>query len=527
MCLPSGQWVSISSERARFHATRRKLQVVKNSPEALLRHLVDVLYIDKKSGEDYGSLRQHFTGYTLGDSDWLQKWKKADRISFEAWLEDAPQKLEIEAARRRIIYDSLPQHVAYYDYPRRLYSLLKHRIRKLPMKRASAAQWRNTLLNMTSDGVRMEEIRWSGVLDFLDNIEANRVVHRDDIARRINFSGLHLVLSNELVRQREYRLPFQECARMQPYEGCPAVLRYVEKAFGFRVLLLKQERPTPCWLAMAPDGKELGRVPNAAAAQAMASQDARRRYGMKPAMVPGGRYAHVTLDGGKDYREWLLTLPEFPDSHFTPHFTERNLLLHIRTTRRTDHRQRDLLFIEEIQSDWNQHAPQRCNHWDRPVPAAPFKRDWLLLALKIVLMYAVASGIHYLAWTPGDVQQRRYGGKHVFLKRLYDDELPGCLAALSAHWQGRMESTRIPTRDPWLRVHRLNKGWGAGSTEGNFQTRRPMRREQALELAARHSRKIHLPVPLFRLPEQMVSVIQMHGLPLYGARHDDGVLGNL
>jgi len=65
-----------------------------------------------------------------------------------------------------------------------------------------------------------------------------------------------------------------------------------------------------------------------------------------------GRYRHLSLHGGEDYREWLVRLPNYYQSYFGPHFTERNVLLHMRTKTRVDWQGRKLLFIEEIQSDW-------------------------------------------------------------------------------------------------------------------------------------------------------------------------------
>jgi predicted nucleic acid-binding Zn ribbon protein len=70
----------------------------------------------------------------------------------------------------------------------------------------------------------------------------------------------------------------------------------------------------------------------------------------------------ATLPGGENYRELVLKLPEGSlkggESEYFPtpsghRFPEDNILAHIRFTERTDADGKKMLFLEEVQSDWN------------------------------------------------------------------------------------------------------------------------------------------------------------------------------
>ncbi len=521
--LPSGQRVAISSERARFHATRRKLCVDGETPPGALWQLVDVLFLDDSAGAGCVSSGRYFTGFTLADRSWFARWPREDRHAFRAWVRKRPQQQEIEAARRRVMYDRLPQRIRTYPYPERLYSRLARCIAELDLPRATARQWRNTIVNLSRRGVRRDEIRWSGVLEFLNATGPERRIHREDLRRRIGFPGLSMRLSNELVRKGSYRLPFQEVACMAPEWGRGVVRRYQDPAFGYRILMTRDGIATSAWLAVAPDGRELAEPQKSPAdAIALASDHAARRFGLQAPLRPSDRYGYLALHGGDDYREWLLTLPEFPESHFSPHFTERNLLLHFRTARHLDARGRPLWLIEEIQSDWHQLPVARRRmgaNSDRPVPAAPFAREWVSLALKLILLHAAEEGIERIAWVPGGVQQQRFRCDRRFLAHLYDHEIPHRLSTLAAPWGGAIGTATIRTRRPWLCIRRRGEGWFVSDGDGRFATRRPRSREQALLLAQRHSRTVHLEVPVFSLPPAMRAHVLIHGLPLFGERH--------
>lgn len=67
-------------------------------------------------------------------------------------------------------------------------------------------------------------------------------------------------------------------------------------------------------------------------------------------------YTGYTLEGGENYREVLLTLPqEKPASEYkSSHWDETNIVAHLRINERTLPNGERVMFIEEVQSDWAQ-----------------------------------------------------------------------------------------------------------------------------------------------------------------------------
>ncbi len=139
-----------------------------------------------------------------------------------------------------------------------------------------------------------------------------------------------------------------------------------------------------------------------------------------PLVSGDGRFANYQIEGGRDYRELLLTFPVQPsarnaDEPFrSEHYLSvKNVLVHIRYNEREDVDGRRMLFIEEIQSDWHQHGRRygyRPATDARVAPDAPFKstEDWTLLAIKRMVRMAAERGFQRIGWTTGAQQASRY-----------------------------------------------------------------------------------------------------------------------
>lgn len=164
------------------------------------------------------------------------------------------------------------------------------------------------------------------------------------------------------------------------------------------------------------------------------------------------QYQDYQTPGGKNYKELLLTLPKtngvkaesaisdghnwdvkmadgttisFPEkmaddkaeafkyaenqrgTNFqSSHFDQPNILAHIRFNERTDSEGRKVLFLEELQSDW-----QQSKRKGNDVSDAPFIGDTksvTALSLKRMIAYAVDHGFDRIAWTNGKQQAERY-----------------------------------------------------------------------------------------------------------------------
>ncbi|MGD8911006.1 MAG: hypothetical protein PVI92_16850, partial [Chromatiales bacterium] len=231
------------------------------------------------------------------------------------------------------------------------------------------------------------------------------------------------------------------------------------------------------------------------------------------------RYEHKTLCGGNDYREWLLTLPDYPISYYNKHYYERNLLLHYRTKQRRDLQGRRLLFVEEIQSDWHQSGAVMGyqNRWPGKLPPAPFVREWVSLALKLILLHASREGYEGIAWTRGQVQESHYLQSLASVRRLYDETIPKALQRLLRTMDGAvLQTTRIATKEPRLHISRQFDKWLITDTKGSFTTRPRRSQQEAMQIKTRHCRQIELEVPMLALNERVRNRITERGFPLFG-----------
>lgn len=535
--LPSGRYVEIMAERARYHARRLKLRVSATTPHLQLYPLVDILY--DPSNNTHGCRGcTTFSGYTLADRNWINQWTEQDRRFFLDWLREASQVRLIEQARSRLVAERSTPREERHNYPARLYSQLQRRISTLSMSRATVQQWRHTLLNMKRDGLRREELDWSGLPQFLSQQDADTPITREALLAAIDFTPIMPQLSNELECDAECHLPFAEVAQRLPgYHlqmagyavdvGDIGVVRYHSAHHSYRVGTIRRrgrslhEGAAPHWFVLGPYGKVIVEAQTGShlfstseAARQAADTHARLSHRLRPRLAYSKTYEYMTLHGGEEYREWLVTLPDYHRSHFTAHYPERNVLLHIRTKVRTTEEGARVLFIEELQSDWQQAVARYGLR--SGIPLAPFRKEWSALAVKLMLMHVVQEGLDGIAWADAAVHQLRYERSMSALQRLYDQELPRTLNRLGKPWQAVVERAQFKTRSPWLHAARCNECWRVEGGAGKFATKPRYDKQQAQAVIERHSKSLTLSLPMLRLPEAMKAHIAAHGLPLFG-----------
>jgi hypothetical protein len=538
--LPSGRYVEIMSERARYHARRTRLRVTAKTPHLQLYPLIDIL-IDHTNNTHGCRGCTTFSGHTLADRNWINEWEERDRRFFLDWLREPSQVRIIEQARTRLLAESGTPKEELHDYPARLYSQLQLHVEALSMKRATASQWLCTLHNMKRDGIRREELDWSRLREFLGQFKADTPITKQDVLDAIDFSRVVPRLSNELECDGDTHLPFTEVAqRIAGYQLQMAGYTVAEKDIG--VVRLRCNTPSyrlgsirpegralhvgeaPAWFALGPYGKVItehhGTVSFFASkeeAMQAAENHARQSHRLRPQLTYSKTYEYMSLHGGEEYREWLVTLPDYHRSHFTAHYHERNILMHIRTKVRESRDGCRVLFIEEIQSDWQQ-AVARYG-LQSGIPVAPFRKEWASLALKLMLLHVVDRGLDGIAWADAAVHELRYDREMPPLARLYDNEIPKTLTRLGKPWQATIERSEFQTRSPWLHATRCNECWKVEGGAGKFATRPRYDKQQALTLIERHSKALPLSLPVMRLPEAMRAHISAHGLPLFGETH--------
>jgi hypothetical protein len=131
------------------------------------------------------------------------------------------------------------------------------------------------------------------------------------------------------------------------------------------------------------------------------------------------------------------------------HWDEPNVLAHVRMNDRTGPNGEKILFLEEIQSDWQSDIRKKGyklsfdewkkeklpDVWDaipeadlkkryeqyqqnaQSIPNAPWKKSYYLKAMQRMVRYAAENGYDQVAWTPGAVHYERWGSEKIAWKR--------------------------------------------------------------------------------------------------------------
>jgi hypothetical protein len=382
-------------------------------------------------------------------------------------------------------------------------------------------------------------------MPFLDDMEqAAESITREQLLDQLDFSVIRLSLTNELITGQASSLEFTETPTSklindsinprtitEPSDCC--VLRYVDPVHYYKVGYLKKQkrydtrRSPQTWFALDSMGNPIGddatnqhHYSTKEQAFSAASRHALQHLGIPVDYSHYGRYEHKSLYGGHDYREWLLTLPDYPLTHFTSHYYARNLLVHFRTKQRVDTHGRRLLFIEEIQSDWHQTGSMYgyLNRWPGRITPAPFRKEWLGLALKLLLIHAAEHDLEGIAWTRGEIQESHYFKKLSTVRRLYDNEIPKVLGRLCEGLELSMDTTRISTKEPRLHIARHWDKWFLTNENGSFYTRPRYTQQEAIKVLSRHCKQIDMEVPVILLNEGAKAQIRNNGFPLFGEK---------
>lgn len=310
--------------------------------------------------------------------------------------------------------------------------------------KAHPQQWQGTLKNLSGKGLREEELRRSGVIDWLADTDANApAVTATDLASAIDFATLRLsVIPNTEEARSQLRfevVPERKLAKIKgeakPQQGQQRRLRLYDRVMGYRI---EEVAHAALWgndqhlQTVTFDGRILrDRATRRAVfdspelAMARAEEHARE---VLPKLRSTGKWSHWSWTGGAEYREWLITLPWYPASFFSNHFAVRNVLAHLRCDVREGGNGEKVLLLQEAQSDWSQEARrQQQGHSDDEfrLPVPPFLTEWPSLVIKLALLHAAQLGVDAVAWIRGEHQAHRYKGLGAAgLRELYDRTLP-------------------------------------------------------------------------------------------------------
>ena len=209
------------------------------------------------------------------------------------------------------------------DAPLTFKSTAKEGIGKIQQTSATPEQWVKQISEKGGKGTS-QELEWIGLQDYLNEWKKEnnaKSVPKEVVEQYINDNQIEIVEvskgGQDIRNQREFlEKQQQEALDNEDYEGAE---------FYERELIKLNEKATE------------------------ANNEA--------------KYSDLTLEGGENYREVLLTLPNNKKSdqkyYKKEHFDEANILAHLRLNERTLPNGERVLFIEEVQSDWAQEGKKK------------------------------------------------------------------------------------------------------------------------------------------------------------------------
>jgi hypothetical protein len=250
---------------------------------------------------------------------------------------------------------------------------------------ASASQWLGTIKN--AKGVKQEELDWLGLEDWLnrqkgpvpkeellDFVRANQIEIREVFKSRdaLDVPGFNAFVDAEYERQVQAAIDHLDDSwgRGGEYDAPMPKIEIEPFEDGWSYTLDGDEAAD--WWQTKEEAQE--------AAEKDAEEEQQRRQERLDRERDRDIRTYIDLAYGEDvrpkwseytedgphlgYRELLLTIPDnhkrFPEdgTYHSPHWDERNVLLHTRFTERHSNNKR-VLFVEEIQSDWHQEGRER------------------------------------------------------------------------------------------------------------------------------------------------------------------------
>lgn len=527
--MPDGSELRLRSSRFDERQRRSRITLPKVSTCWDYAPLIDV--VRKEPGFD----RLFFTGKTAAQwlSD-LQIHQSPDHQRFRQWYEAVVNRHLDSLKRRQRVPDN---HYCIVIASPPLESSLPRLVRELGLKRSSAGQWLGTLRSLVTKGIKPEELEESGVLVRLERFVGDAQLSQSQILQMIDLS--HVVpkltcesqygfVSKGLWLEMCRRIPEREFKRRgllgRQSAGALHIMRFKHQALGWSIVRSRYSdlftRRKDWWMVLDDKGyavkQPLYGFDTAEDAIEYAQSHMSQRfssYGRDHAIPKWERFS---LPGGDGYQEILLQLDDWPENYQPRHYRTRNVLVHLRTGVRQTQDGRRVLFLDEIQSDWHAdlHAevkPESRKRRDTPPPHAPFRKEWPLLSLKLMLWWAQQSGVDGLAWSTDELQLARwrsYGPPET----LYRSVIPDAAQTLAKLLDLPFESTQVSVRTNSRRVELGTEGWIVRNANG-CQITKPFRsRHQAESFADQTGSFLAVKVPVIWIG----SMAPLKMIPLYG-----------
>lgn len=414
-----------------------------------------------------------------------------------------------------------------------IFSTLQRRLRAMGRSKAGAGQWQKTIENFQQKGLRAEEFQRANLMPALMELDADGdQISAVDLASQCDFGDLRLsvipvvsdaehqlrfsVFDNRRVK-RTMNLPKAQAGQTREVAALNPILGYRIEQVEHRTLWGTDRH----WQAVTHDGQVISNAQDQTLfatrdeAASLAASHARQHF---PKRVALGQFSSYAWTGGKEYREWLITLPHFPASYLAGHFNVRNVLAHVRCDLREGADGERVLLLQEVQSDWAQDARRQIASGDMNPHGngcPPFLKEWPALAMKLVLLHAAHEGLDAVAWTRGAHQAFRYKGLGATgLTELYDRTMPREVNRMIKPFGGvcEMLGVYVPTN---FRIRQSEDGYNVYTADNKLLGIAPTL-EDARQLVPEGAHELLYEVHGVRLPAAVRKAILEAGFPAWG-----------
>jgi len=391
----------------------------------------------------------------------------------------------------------------------------------------STKQWYGRITNLSGRGLKEEETMFSGLLTWFAS-ESETQLSGNALLDKLNYDDLRINVL-PVIRPTRTQIEFSTVApgrnikRIKPKikPGPVTKLQWHDRALGYCVDAVEWNDllgTKQGWMAFTHKGKAItskarpsGFCQTHQEALNLANLHAQQFY---PKLTSEGDWSQHRLTGGEHYREWLVTLPYYPESFYSSHFRHRNVLLHVRCDMREDADGKRIMVMQEVQSDWAQEARRILGEeYTGEISEPPWLQEWPALALKLMLLHATNKGAAALAWTTGDVQVKRYRGLGgAGLRRLYDRTLPAEANRILRPYKKQCKSIEVfqPTN---FYIEPAEIGYSVYDEDMNFIGQTKMW-EEAQAMLPDGSHEELIPMHGVELDDSLCEALKQH--PLYG-----------
>ena len=534
--LPEGGELGLNVSRFDERQRRLHLRLAKTANCWDYAPLIDVVF--REPGFDVA----RFTGKTV--SQWLADWQACESPHcepFMAWYDGLVKRFLATLARRPRVPDN---HYSIELAVVPLQPTLPSLIRQTGLKRATVEHWCATLNALPAKGLKAEELSESGVLTRLQRLSADALLSQAQVLGLIDLR--HIV--PKLVSESRFgflaKAGWRECCqRVPPKEfkrrgllgaGHGMVhIRFRHRSLGWSIVRTRYRDliadRTDWWSVLDEKGRLV--APPARGFEApedtieFAELQISRRFDRWGKDQSIAKWERFSLPGGDGYRELLLQIDDWMGTYGPRHYRTRNVLVHIRTSMRNSESGRRILFLDEIQSDWHAdlHAdakPDSGKKREMPPPDAPFRKEWPLLSMKLMLWWAQRLGAEGLAWSSAELQLARWRG-YGPPETLYRTVLPDAARAVAKTLGLTFETTAVAVRANGRQVELTPQGWQVRARDGAPVTKPFQTRAQAERFADNTGQFASLALPVIWID----GLDRITAVPLYGTATPSDWLG--